>query len=258
VPLVLATYLFAFQIYCDFSGYSDIAIGTARILGFDLMENFKTPYFSQSLKEFWSRWHISLSTWFRDYVFIPIGGSRAGKRAWVCNIAVVFLLSGLWHGANWTYIVWGAMHGVCYLSTYRYAVWAERVRGGVWRRVLQGINVLITFHVVVCAWVLFRANSIADAFYIARQFFSRWDIAGFVATIMKPTMAQKWLGLSKLDLSICAGAIVFLLAFELSSYYHKGKDGWPRILQWGWQLAVVLGIVFLGVCNSTVFIYFQF
>jgi alginate O-acetyltransferase complex protein AlgI len=111
-PLLLATYLFAFQILCDFSAYSAIAIGSAKILGFDLMENFRRPYFAQSIEDFWRRWHISLSTWFKDYLYIPLGGSRVSTSRWCFNIMLVFLLSGLWHGAAWTFIAWGALHGV--------------------------------------------------------------------------------------------------------------------------------------------------
>ncbi|MGE0267465.1 MAG: MBOAT family protein [Candidatus Omnitrophota bacterium] len=112
LPLILATYLFAFQIYCDFSGYSDIAIGSARVMGIRLMKNFDLPYFSQSIAEFWRRWHISLSTWFRDYMYIPLGGNRLGKIRWYCNLLIIFLVSGLWHGARWTFIIWGALHGL--------------------------------------------------------------------------------------------------------------------------------------------------
>src|SRR5204863_5533084 len=113
--LLLATYFFAFQIYCDFSGYSDIARGVSRIYGIELMKNFETPYFATSIAEFWSRWHISLSTWFRDYVYIPLGGNRVSLTRSMFNIGVVFLISGLWHGANWTFVVWGAVHGMDYL-----------------------------------------------------------------------------------------------------------------------------------------------
>ena len=110
--LLLATYLFAFQIYCDFSGYTDIALGAARVMGFDLMVNFRTPYRSTSISEFWSRWHISLSSWFRDYLYIPLGGNRVVKWRWYYNLFIVFLVSGLWHGANWTFIIWGSIHGL--------------------------------------------------------------------------------------------------------------------------------------------------
>lgn len=111
LPLIIATFLFAIQIYCDFSGYSDIAIGSARVMGIHLMKNFNTPYFSKSITEFWKRWHISLSTWFRDYVYIPLGGNRVSKPRHYLNLFLTFLISGLWHGANWTFVIWGALHG---------------------------------------------------------------------------------------------------------------------------------------------------
>ena len=114
--LIIATIFFTFQIYCDFSGYSDIAIGSARVMGFELMENFKRPYFSKSISEFWKRWHISLSTWFRDYLYIPLGGSKVVKWKWYYNLFITFLVSGFWHGANFTFIVWGALHGTYLIS----------------------------------------------------------------------------------------------------------------------------------------------
>lgn len=124
LTLILATYFFAFQIYCDFSGYSDIAIGAARIMGYDLMINFRQPYFSQSIAEFWKRWHISLSTWFKDYLYIPLGGNRVAKNRWYFNLMAVFLISGLWHGANWTFVLWGFLHGF-YLV---FSIWTQNIR----------------------------------------------------------------------------------------------------------------------------------
>ena len=116
LALIVATIFFTFQIYCDFSGYSDIAIGSARVMGFELMDNFKRPYFSKSISEFWKRWHISLSSWFRDYLYIPLGGNKVMKWRWYYNLFITFLISGFWHGANWTFIAWGALHGT-YLIT---------------------------------------------------------------------------------------------------------------------------------------------
>jgi D-alanyl-lipoteichoic acid acyltransferase DltB (MBOAT superfamily) len=126
MPLIIATYAFGFQIYCDFSAYSDIAIGAARVMGFDLMENFRQPYYARSIPEFWRRWHISLSTWFRDYVYLPLGGNRVKLPHWVFNILVVFVVSGLWHGANWTFVIWGALHGIFMVGTFLgQLVWAN-------------------------------------------------------------------------------------------------------------------------------------
>ncbi|MEE8405086.1 MAG: MBOAT family O-acyltransferase, partial [candidate division Zixibacteria bacterium] len=169
-PLILATYFFAFQIYCDFSGYSDIAIGAGRVMGYDLMTNFRQPYLSRSIGDFWKRWHISLSSWFRDYLYFPLGGNRVSRWRWHYNILVVFILSGLWHGANWTFVIWGALHG-CYLLL---SVWTARIRSNVSGfigldrapRLRSVLQVFVTFHLVLLAWVFFRAESLSEAMLI--------------------------------------------------------------------------------------------
>ena len=170
-PLILATVFFAFQIYCDFSGYSDIAIGLARVLGFDLMKNFDRPYYAKSISEFWQRWHISLSTWFRDYLYIPLGGNRVAKWRWQANLFIVFLVSGLWHGANWTFIIWGGLHGF-YLV---FSLWTAELRSKISAalHLTHNINLQkiwqtgIVFVLVNFAWIFFRANELSDALYIA-------------------------------------------------------------------------------------------
>lgn len=161
-PLVLAAFFFALQIYGDFSGYSDIAIGTAKLFGIDLMTNFRSPYFSASVKEFWSRWHISLSTWFKDYVYIPLGGNRCAKPRKYFNLLVTFLASGLWHGANWTYIAWGAIHGAAQI--------AEDLLKGVLKPLRENkighwVAVFLVFVFCNVTWIFFRAASIQDALY---------------------------------------------------------------------------------------------
>jgi D-alanyl-lipoteichoic acid acyltransferase DltB (MBOAT superfamily) len=175
LTLLIATGFFAYQIYCDFSGYSDIAIGSAKILGIDLMENFKRPYYSTSIREFWSRWHISLSTWFRDYVYIPLGGSKKGPVRTYVNILLVFLISGLWHGASWMFIIWGGIHGLYSL----YERTTEKYRVKAWRLIkLDGtrfqwfIQWSITMLVVLFSWVFFRADNIYDAYYIIQTILS--------------------------------------------------------------------------------------
>ncbi len=159
--LLLGTYCFAFQIYCDFSGYSDIAIGTARILGFNLMENFKLPYLSKSIPEFWNRWHISLSQWFRDYVYIPLGGNRVSKTTFILNIIIVFVVSGLWHGASWTFIIWGCLHGIFYLLYRNFE--------NVIKKLPNLLGIFITFQLVVLCWIFFRANSLDDGIFILKS-----------------------------------------------------------------------------------------
>ena len=167
---LVAAFLFSIQIYSDFSGYSDIAVGSARVLGFRLMENFKKPYFSKTISEFWGRWHISLSTWLRDYVYIPLGGSRVGRMRFYYNLLVTFLISGIWHGANWTYIVWGAMHGMFLVignltQSARNKI-VHFIRLDKVPRLNRAIKVTVTFNLVTIAWVFFRARGISEAFQI--------------------------------------------------------------------------------------------
>ena len=169
--LLLGCILFAFQIYCDFSGYSDIAIGTARLLGIELMTNFRMPYFSRNISEFWHRWHISLSTWFRDYIYIPLGGSRVNKFRALRNIFVIFLLSGFWHGVNWTFIIWGGIHACMYIPLFLLGQNRKHVNKDiaensflpVGRELLQ---ILGTFFIVTFAWIFFRSENLQQAFGI--------------------------------------------------------------------------------------------
>lgn len=174
--LLLAAVLFTFQIYGDFSGYSDIAIGTAKLFGIKLMRNFNNPYFSRDIAEFWRRWHISLTTWFRDYVYIPLGGSRVGKWKIVRNTFVIFLVSGIWHGANWTFLAWGAYHAVLFLplillsKNRKYTGQVAESRWlPTWKEALQ---MLLTFALVVIGWIIFRAEAIGQAWEIMRGIFS--------------------------------------------------------------------------------------
>ena len=179
LTLIIATVFFAFQIYCDFSGYSDIAIGTARIMGFDLMDNFRQPYFSRSVREFWRRWHISLSTWFRDYVYIPLGGNRVRFSRNLSNLMIVFVVSGLWHGANWTFLIWGTLHGLYIVMEVvigRYVHFKRRV-------LTDGMATVLTFVFVTVAWIFFRANTVNDAFYVLAHLF---DFSGGISDVIAP------------------------------------------------------------------------
>ncbi len=168
--MLLATFFFTFQIYCDFGGYSNIAIGAARVMGFRLMENFHRPYYSLNIKEFWKRWHISLSSWFMDYVYIPLGGNRVRYLRHLTNLMITFLVSGLWHGANWTFVIWGALHGT-YIVVYN--IWCRFVHKpsfeSTWSRVL---NTVFCFLLVAFAWIFFRANNVSDAFVIVSKIFT--------------------------------------------------------------------------------------
>lgn len=251
ITLLFATILFAIQIYCDFSGYSDIAIGSARILGYDLMENFRRPYFSKSLNEFWKRWHISLSTWFRDYVYISLGGNRVVKWRWYYNLFITFLISGLWHGANLTFIFWGLIHGTLVILE----IWTEKFRGFITQClkklkleiILSILEISITFCLVCFAWIFFRANTITDAMniifkiiqfdtslYIGKGYFLAYSLIGIV--------------------------ILLLVEFKLEGYsfgfallYHKN-----RIVSLFSCIFLILTILTIGVFDGGQFIYFQF
>jgi len=240
LTFIAATILFAFQIYGDFAGYSLIAIGTAKLFGFDLMTNFKRPYFSGSVSEFWTRWHISLSTWFRDYVYIPLGGNRVTKHRWFFNLFVTFLVSGLWHGANWTFVFWGALNGIYLILEL---VLLKENRKGI-------INVLATFILINFAWIFFRANTITDAFYIVKKVFT--------------APGRLFIGSGDdITASIYATmAIAILLLIELKKEYF---DALVSISQHKLELVRILGYVillfiifYLGVFGESQFIYFQF
>jgi alginate O-acetyltransferase complex protein AlgI len=176
LELILGAVFFAFQIYGDFSGYSDIAIGTAKLFGFDLMTNFRTPYFSRDMAEFWRRWHISLSSWFRDYVYIPLGGSRVGKGRAVFNTFVIFIVSGFWHGANWTFIVWGALNAVYFLPLLLRGKNRVNTDTVAQNRLLPSLKELgqmgLTFTLTCLAWVFFRSESVGDAWQYIIKFFT--------------------------------------------------------------------------------------
>lgn len=251
--LLLASYFFTFQIYCDFSGYSDIAVGLGRVLGYDLPQNFNLPYFARSLNEFWKRWHISLTSWFRDYVYIPLGGNRVGKGQWLRNIMAVFLFSGLWHGANWTFIIWGGIHGLYYLAEHR----LEKLLppGKAWQipplvALLNGLKILWVFHVVTFAWIFFRTPSLDMALTIIRRIFTSW---GYLYT-----------GMSQLTPIFGVGGILALLFFEGLMVLHCFRDGYARGASRcpGWltscAYAVLLaGIALFGITSNT-FVYLQF
>ncbi|MAZ73153.1 MAG: membrane-bound O-acyltransferase family protein [Flavobacteriaceae bacterium] len=170
IELIIATVFFALQIYCDFSGYTDIAIGISRTLGFDLMKNFNAPYFSRSITEFWRRWHISLSTWFRDYVYIPLGGSKDGEYRTYLNLFIVFVVSGLWHGAAVTFIIWGAIHGLFIVAEKAFANHGFKVNRTSF--IPASFFTIFIFAIVCFAWIFFRANTFADSLYIVENLFN--------------------------------------------------------------------------------------
>jgi len=254
-PLILATVLFAVQIYCDFSGYSDIAIGAARVMGFSLMTNFRRPYFSKSIGEFWRRWHISLSTWFRDYVYIPMGGSRVSVPRWYFNLFVVFLVSGLWHGASWTFVLWGALHGIYMIfsavTVQVRSKFAELTRIKKFPLIHSFFQILITFILVCMGWVFFRAKNMADVYYILTHFFRN-----FTFNILNLS-----LGLDIYDLIIAFCSILIMLFVEIIQEntgirkFLAKKPGW---FKWFLYIVIILWILLFGVFANKEFIYFQF
>ncbi len=253
--LVLATLLFTFQIYCDFSGYSDIAKGAAKILDFDLMDNFRSPYFSTSIKEFWRRWHISLSTWFMDYVYIPLGGNRCGKKRNFFNLFVIFLVSGLWHGANWTFILWGALHGV-YMVIGRLK---DSVFGKKKIAFLAPFKWIITFALVSFGWIFFRANNVGDAFYIITNLFGdieKWTSMQYLYNV------ATGMGLNIFELFIVISMILLLLFMEFISGRKQVFDYFrqkPFIVNIAFMALMAVIILTTGVFyNAGEFIYFQF
>jgi D-alanyl-lipoteichoic acid acyltransferase DltB (MBOAT superfamily) len=252
--LLLGSYLFAIQIYCDFSGYSDMAIGAARVMGYRLMENFNTPYISNSIKEFWSRWHISLSTWFRDYVYIPLGGNRVPGARKELNLLAVFAVSGFWHGANWTFVVWGLLHGFYnvlenMMKKYNwFRSWIETKVS--WKRT---IGAIIVFQFVVLGWIFFRATSIHDAWLVIKGILtgqhSSWAppeeimIFGYLSLAYKLLLVTLFM---LMDLTIHR--------FTRGYYDHRTKH-WFRLSFYAYLAAL---IVLIGYWGDVEFIYFQF
>jgi D-alanyl-lipoteichoic acid acyltransferase DltB (MBOAT superfamily) len=246
--LVLGALFFTFQIYGDFSGYSDIAIGTSRLFGFDLMQNFAYPYFSRDIAEFWRRWHISLSTWFRDYLYIPLGGSRGGMKMKIRNTFIIFLVSGFWHGANWTFIIWGLLNALYFLPLL--LVNKNRIhtglvaKGNLLPNFKELAQMLITFSLTVFAWIFFRANSVSHAFdYIAQI------IIGNVKAM--PISIPKELPY----------LIVFFIIIEWlgrsSQFAIERLQFIPNYVRWSFYFGLIL-LLFLFAGQEQEFIYFQF
>lgn len=251
---LLATLFFTFQIYCDFSGYSDIAIGTAKVMGFDLMVNFRRPYMSKSIREFWHRWHISLSTWFRDYLYIPLGGSRVKTRSrHYFNLFFTFLVSGLWHGANWTFVIWGALHGFYQLLSIWTKSLTDKVNDmlGLTKspRLHGAIQTLITFVLAYFAWIFFRANSLQDALLI----------------IGKMTSLEHTTPINifefPVDLYLSFGLIALLIIIEILEenfeLYSRIRI-MPKYVKWLTAVVMILALFVLGVWEASDFLYFQF
>ncbi len=263
IAFVIAAVFFAFQIYGDFSGYSDIAKGCAKVLGIDLMQNFNRPYFASSVRDFWKRWHISLSTWFKDYLYIPLGGSRCSKLRRDFNLLTTFCVSGLWHGANWTFLLWGFLHGIYQVienTLFRFKKFEETTA----RRLLLAATLpfrwIITIVLVILTWIPFRANSISDCFYIFRNLTTGFDRI-YDMQFMYETLNS--LGLGVFEIMIVAAAIAFLMFFELISFAFEDINVMMNKLPFVFRFAfyyVVAGVILAcGVFSGLgEFIYFQF
>jgi len=283
--LALAVFFFTFQIYCDFSGYSDIAIGCARVLGFNLMSNFRQPYFSRSITEFWRRWHISLSTWLKDYLYIPLGGNRKGEVRRYINLLITFLISGLWHGAAWHFVVWGALHGVFQIigrstAPFRNAI-GRKVGLPEESRLRKAIQVCVTFTLVYFAWIFFRANTITDAFLITAKLAELpAELAGYVRGlsqngIMTTVRTAFQLRTDVTDpienfigLKFSGLFIAVLLISDGLVRVIPNVDTWimkkPAVLRWAGYYVLIITILITFLLNwvsdfgSSQFIYFTF
>ena len=256
--LVLGAMFFAFQIYCDFSGYSDIALGTARLLGIELLRNFAFPYFSRDIAEFWRRWHISLSSWFRDYVYIPLGGSKGGVWIKIRNTFIIFLLSGFWHGANWTFIIWGGLNAIYFLPLLLLNKNRTNIeiagQGKILPTIKEFINISITFILTLFAWIFFRATSVNHALtYISRLLnglifkssyvetlnLVYWNIGFTIIILVVLFIIVEWIGREK--------------QFAISNLEMK----LPRVIRWPFYYCLAIAVYYyFG--KEQQFIYFQF
>ena len=265
MALILAAVFFAVQIYCDFGSYSLIAIGTAKVMGINLMENFNTPYFARGIKEFWGRWHISLSTWFRDYLYIPLGGNRCSKIRKSFNILVTFLVSGLWHGANFTFIAWGAIHGIFHIIEEQLKPIKEKylkkfnIKTSAFSFII--LEIIITFIIVDLAWIFFRAESIHDAIHYIQRIFTRIDLW----TLFDGTLYN--LGLNIFEMNILIIALLILISFDLVKYIRKESifeflSKQNLYFRWFVMLFLIFYIIVYGKYGAGFdpkqFIYFQF
>lgn len=260
--LVMATVLFSLQIYCDFSGYSDIAVGAAQMMGFRLMKNFDAPYLARSIKEFWRRWHISLSSWLMDYVYIPLGGSRVSKPRHYLNLMVTFLLSGLWHGANWTFVLWGALHGVYQVAGNATRAWRERACRALGisqeNRAIVVMKILITYGLVCLAWIFFRANTLGDVGYV---FAHAMDGLSRPLSYVKEGLGAMGIGKTVLIRLLLTGAVLWGLDWmeKRKKDPIRWMDGWPKLLKWGVYLGYMMVMIYLSPYDAPAdFIYFQF
>jgi D-alanyl-lipoteichoic acid acyltransferase DltB (MBOAT superfamily) len=246
IMLLVSTLFFTFQIYCDFSGYTDIAIGSAQCMGFKLMRNFNLPYLSKSISEFWSRWHISLSTWFKDYLYIPLGGNRVSNNRWMFNIMCVFLISGLWHGANLTFIIWGFLHGLFLI------IESQLKKVKLFTSPARLIKWLVTFACVMLTWIFFRATSMSNAMIIFSKIFSinTENISIALSEVSK-------FGNVKFII-ICFIAFVFIIVDKRLTNLVNSEFSLSLNKNLFIFASLLAAILIFGYYGETQFIYFQF
>ena len=257
--LILGSLLFTFQIYCDFSGYSDIALGTARLLGFELIQNFSFPYFSRNITEFWRRWHISLSSWFRDYIYIPLGGNKVGILLKIRNTFIIFLASGLWHGANWTFVVWGCINAIYILPSLIFNPIKNNLdivaKGKIIPSLKEILKIGLTFCLTVFAWIFFRSENLNQAYIIISRIFSS-------STFSFPFINEMNTGSQIFPKSL----ILLIIIFTIIEWYgREDKYALENILKFRkkftryvFYIVIILLIFYQGNFNENTFIYFQF
>ena len=258
MTLILATFLFAVQIYCDFYSYSIIAKGSAKILGYNLSNNFDKPYLARSIKDFWRKWHISLSTWFKEYLYFPLGGSRVTKIKVIRNVFIVFLISGLWHGAAWTFVIWGFLHGLYQVV----GMLTEKLRDNFIKKfklnkipkLHEIIQIIITFVLADFAWIFFRANTINDAIYVIKNIFN-----------FNQAFSLFSLGLDRYNIILLFASTIILILYELFSdriNILKTINSKPLVIRWVIYMILIFSIIIFGIYgpgyDASQFIYFQF
>ncbi len=251
--LFLGAFLFAFQIYADFSGYSDIALGTSRLFGFNLMRNFAFPYFSRDIAEFWRRWHISLSTWFRDYLYIPLGGSRGGLLNKIRNVFAIFIVSGFWHGANWTFIIWGLLNALYFLPVFLLQRNRQNMEivamDRLFPRISEIAQIIVTFFLTTLAWIFFRAESVTQAFEIVSEIFSM-TLFSIPDILLEPQLEK--------TLYFILGMIVLEWLGRKHQYALEHLAlSWYRPARWSLYLFIAI-LIALNTGKEQDFIYFQF
>jgi alginate O-acetyltransferase complex protein AlgI len=263
LSLIIATVFFAYQIFCDFSGYSDMAIGAAQVMGFKLMDNFNRPYSSKNISEFWSRWHISLSSWFRDYLYIPLGGNRVSNSRWYFNLFFVFLVCGLWHGPNWTFIVWGALHGFYLVFALVTKTFRKNISATIGLdklpKLQNALQRIITFCLVTFAWVFFRAKTVSEALSVIK--YSAQGLLLQFDNILHHVPSHLDFGVSKSSFIFAVMAIMVLESVHLIQDSHNIGEWFrtkPIVVRWSIYYAAFFIILVFGVFDKRQFIYFQF